>query len=108
MLVSAKDKYTNENNQTINKEQAGNDFDVLQKRLKNGEEMKIIEERITEGKYSVALPYNVYTFQLRDLKINKDRAGDIYNRLCIAYIIPITIVIIKLLSVFISENIALI
>ena len=40
---------------------------------------KIIEERITEGKYSVALPYNVYTVQLRDLKINKDRAGDIYN-----------------------------
>lgn len=79
VLVSAKDKYTNENNQTINKEQAGNDFDVLQKRLKNGEEMKIIEERITEGKYSVALPYNVYTVQLRDLKINKDRAGDIYN-----------------------------
>ena len=79
VLVSAKDKYTNENNQTINKEQAGNDFDVLQKRLKNGEEMKIIEERITEGKYSVALPYNVYTIQLRDLKINKDRAGDIYN-----------------------------
>lgn len=34
VLVSAKDKYTNENNQTINKEQAGNDFDVLQKRLK--------------------------------------------------------------------------
>ena len=51
VLVSAKDKYTNENNQTINKEQAGNGFDVLQKRLKNGEEMKIIEERITEGKY---------------------------------------------------------
>ena len=27
VLVSAKDKYTNENNQTINKEQAGNDFE---------------------------------------------------------------------------------
>lgn len=26
VLVSAKDKYTNENNQTINKEQAGNDL----------------------------------------------------------------------------------